>query len=123
MSPEESLALDSFTDYMVRNYPGPDTIISDPAWHAPRIFRAALHALSSANAATLKAAQGGVTEAMVEDKAREMYEAYRTANPDARMHPWEWQTFKPTLDHWRRKARAALEAALSAEPAARGGGL
>lgn len=41
-------ALHHFTDYFVRNYPGPDTIISDPRWHAPRIFRAMQHALATA---------------------------------------------------------------------------
>ena len=42
-------ALDAFTAYLVRNYPGPDTIIGDPKWHAPRIFRAARHAIDSAS--------------------------------------------------------------------------
>lgn len=41
----EDLALAEFTEYFVRNYPGPDTIIGDPKWHAPKIFRAARHAL------------------------------------------------------------------------------
>lgn len=36
-----------FTEYFVRNYPGPDTIIFDPRWHAPRIFRAARLILSN----------------------------------------------------------------------------
>lgn len=36
-----------FTDYFVRNYPGPQTIIGDPHWHAPRIFRAAQHAIEA----------------------------------------------------------------------------
>lgn len=40
-------ALQQFTAYFVKNYPGPDTIIHDPSWHAPRIFRAAKAALSS----------------------------------------------------------------------------
>ncbi len=34
-------ALASFTEYFVKNYPA-DTVIADPAWHAPRLFRAAL---------------------------------------------------------------------------------
>jgi hypothetical protein len=34
-----------FTGYFVRNYPGPNTIIGNPHWHAPKIFRAATHAL------------------------------------------------------------------------------
>lgn len=34
-----------FTAYFVKNYPGPDTIIFKPEWHAPKIFRAALHSI------------------------------------------------------------------------------
>lgn len=37
--------LADFTDYFVKNYPGPDTIIHDPKWHAPRIFGAARRAI------------------------------------------------------------------------------
>lgn len=37
-----------FTEYFVRNYPGPDTVIYDPKWHAPKLFRAATHKLSAA---------------------------------------------------------------------------
>jgi hypothetical protein len=40
-------ALATFTDYFVRNYPGPNTIIGDPLWHAPKIFRAAQYAMSA----------------------------------------------------------------------------
>lgn len=43
-SPE---ALEQFTAYFVKNYPGPDTVIFDPKWHAPKIFRAAIAALSA----------------------------------------------------------------------------
>lgn len=32
-----------FEDYIVRNYPG-RTVIADPRWHAPKIWRAAVHA-------------------------------------------------------------------------------
>lgn len=42
----EQQALAEFTDYFVRNYPGPDTIIYDPRWHAPKIFRAAAAAIT-----------------------------------------------------------------------------
>jgi len=42
-------ALKEFTAYFVRNYPGQNTIISDPTWHAPKIFRAAKHAIKSAS--------------------------------------------------------------------------
>lgn len=43
-------AIAQFTEYMVRNYPS-QTIISDPAWHAPRLFRAAQQALAVAERA------------------------------------------------------------------------
>jgi hypothetical protein len=43
---QEAQALEQFTEYFVRNYPGPETVIHNPKWHAPRIFRAALSALS-----------------------------------------------------------------------------
>lgn len=32
----------NFADWFRKNYPGPNTIIRDPDWHAPRIFRVAL---------------------------------------------------------------------------------
>ena len=39
-------ALASFTAYFCRNYPGPDTIIHKPEWHAPKIFHAAVDAIA-----------------------------------------------------------------------------
>lgn len=39
-------ASEQFATYFAKNYPA-NTIISDPAWHAPRIFRAAKHVLAS----------------------------------------------------------------------------
>lgn len=50
--PADGLA--EFTEYFVKNYPGKtagrghDTIISDPYWHAPKIFRAAQSAIERA---------------------------------------------------------------------------
>ncbi|MDQ5959014.1 MAG: hypothetical protein QG592_92, partial [Pseudomonadota bacterium] len=38
-------ALQEFTDWFVHNYPGPDTIISYPKWHAPKVFRQVLWAI------------------------------------------------------------------------------
>ncbi|WP_062206729.1 hypothetical protein [Aureimonas sp. AU12] len=38
-------AYPQFLAYFEKNYPGPETIIYDPKWHAPKIFRAARHAL------------------------------------------------------------------------------
>jgi hypothetical protein len=39
-------ALKAFTEWFVQNYPGPDTIIHEPNWHAPKIFRAVEAALA-----------------------------------------------------------------------------
>lgn len=47
---DEEAAEREFTEYFVRNYPGPDTIIYDPKWHAPKLFRAAKHALLATKA-------------------------------------------------------------------------
>jgi len=41
-------ALEYFTRYFEDNYPGPSTIIHNPRWHAPKIFRAAEWALLQA---------------------------------------------------------------------------
>jgi hypothetical protein len=45
---DEEAAKKHFAEYFIRNYPGPNTIISRPAWHAPKLFRAALYALEAA---------------------------------------------------------------------------
>ena len=39
-------ALAHFTEYFCRNYPGPDTIIHKPEWHAPKIFKAAAYSIA-----------------------------------------------------------------------------
>lgn len=41
-------ALHDFTEYFVKNYPGPNTVICDPTWHAPRLFRNALYHIEQA---------------------------------------------------------------------------
>lgn len=38
----------TFMDWFVQNYPGPHTIINDPKWHAPKIYRAAKYAMIQA---------------------------------------------------------------------------
>ncbi|MDK4720084.1 hypothetical protein PH552_12090 [Rhizobium sp. CNPSo 3968] len=47
MTTPHDKALEAFTDYFVRNYPGPDTIIFDPKWHAPKLFNAAMKAIQA----------------------------------------------------------------------------
>ena len=37
-----------FAEWFRQNYPGPDTIIGRPDWHAPKIYRAATHELRKA---------------------------------------------------------------------------
>ncbi len=46
-TPEYANAEAAFSEYFVSNYPGPDTVIFDPNWHAPKIFYAAFRALAS----------------------------------------------------------------------------
>ena len=38
---------DEFMEWFRKNYPGPDTIIYKPDWHAPRVYQAAIHASRS----------------------------------------------------------------------------
>lgn len=44
-------AQEAFTTWFCLNYPGPHTIISDPNWHAPRIFRQAQWAIKQSSPA------------------------------------------------------------------------
>jgi hypothetical protein len=49
LSQEQTVAaMAQFEDYFVRNYPGPETIIHNPKWHAPKLFRQALYAIKMA---------------------------------------------------------------------------
>jgi hypothetical protein len=43
-----SAARAAFSEYFVKNYPGPDTIIHDPSWHVPKIFAAAVASFRAA---------------------------------------------------------------------------
>lgn len=47
MTTPHDKALTAFTEYFVRNYPGPDTVIFDPKWHAPKLFNAAMKAIQA----------------------------------------------------------------------------
>lgn len=77
MSEPHDKALEAFTEYFVRNYPGPDTVIFDPKWHAPKIFNAAKVALNSE------------TSALIEelDRLREALEFYADELTWADTHP------------------------------------
>ena len=55
---QRTAALATFSDYFVRNYPGPNTIIGDPNWHAPKIFRAALYAIESESESSASTVSG-----------------------------------------------------------------
>lgn len=48
---EPVAAQEAFTAWFCLNYPGPHTIISDPNWHAPRIFRQAQWAIKQSSPA------------------------------------------------------------------------
>ena len=43
-----SPGFEQFAEYFLKNYPGPDTVIFDPKWHAPKIYRAAVTAYLAA---------------------------------------------------------------------------
>ena len=45
-----------FAKWFRKNYSGPDTIIYDPDWHAPKILNAARHALKDDTSALIAAA-------------------------------------------------------------------
>src|SRR5690606_25664983 len=51
-------ALIAFTEYVAKNYP-PNTLISDPLWHAPRLFRAAERAMQCPTATDEKPGSNG----------------------------------------------------------------
>ena len=52
---DDAEAQREFTECFVKNYPGPHTVIMDPTWHAPKIFRAAKRALRTSPAHTSEA--------------------------------------------------------------------
>jgi hypothetical protein len=45
---QHAVALRIFDEYFSKNYPGPNTIIANPHWHAPKILRAAEYAIEAA---------------------------------------------------------------------------
>jgi hypothetical protein len=66
-------ALAKFTEYFVANYPGPHTIIHDPKWHAPKIFRAAQLALDAVDRQSLS--QEAVRDEALKDIPNEVCQA------------------------------------------------
>jgi hypothetical protein len=50
-------ALANFSGWFCRNYPGPDTIIHKPEWHAPKVFRAAAYAIARWGAPAIHTSQ------------------------------------------------------------------
>ena len=105
------VATQLFTEYFVKNYPGPDTIICDPNWHAPRIFRAAVSSIERAYAGPVgqdfaaRLSQGAQGEAKChrcgatsEDQAETM------CIPDGDSCPG---CEKPLSDQWKAERAAA----------------
>jgi hypothetical protein len=76
-------ALANFSGWFCRNYPGPDTIIHKPEWHAPKVFRAAANAI---------ARWGHPTPIPVAERLPE----FSDCDPEERV--WVWNPF---LDHWK----------------------
>jgi hypothetical protein len=52
--PPTDEALANFSGWFCRNYPGPDTIIHKPEWHAPKVFRAAADAIARYGTPTIQ---------------------------------------------------------------------
>jgi hypothetical protein len=42
---DNAAAFTQFAEYVIKNYP-PNCVIGDPAWHAPKLWRQALYALT-----------------------------------------------------------------------------
>lgn len=62
---DDAEALAAFTEYMEANYPN-GTIISDPAWHAPRLFRIAKRHLRAAPTHTPAATDAGAAQPLTD---------------------------------------------------------
>jgi hypothetical protein len=89
-------ALARFTEYFCRNYPGPDTIIHKPEWHAPKIFNAAAYAIAHYGAHPAPVPVGerlpGVDDCLVQN-----------TGPDGEPEWWCW-FYRPGLEgtaEWR----------------------
>lgn len=101
----DDAALREFTEYFVKNYPGPHTIIMDPNWHAPRIFRAAKRALRTSPAHTSEARDWEGVEHVashIENAVDYITKQY----PDARM--LDRAPIMRNMRRWARNLRAAM---------------
>jgi len=52
MAENRTAALAAFAEWFAQNYPGPRTVIHDPNWHAPKIFRAVENAMRAESPAS-----------------------------------------------------------------------
>lgn len=76
-------ALAVFTAYFVKNYPGPDTIIHKPEWHAPQIFRAVRRAIAEA----APKGQSVVVEEIAAERRRQIEtEGWTPEHDDGHVH-------------------------------------
>ncbi len=81
---QRAKALAEFTMYFVENYPGPSTIISNPNWHAPKIFNAAKHAILDGLEAELAAQPQAAPPASAREFAEQVVRiatGYNAATP------------------------------------------
>lgn len=72
-TPEYEAAETAFTGYFVKNYPGPDTIIFDPGWHAPKLFSAAAAAIRNANTMSAATTEAYCAEGAGDDDLKECF--------------------------------------------------
>ena len=82
-------ALVSFTAWFCKNYPGPDTIIHKPKWHAPKVFRAAACAIARFGHPT--------PQPVAEGLSNEEIEEWADACPDVPLEEMD-----PEVHGWRR---------------------
>lgn len=92
---------EQFMEYFRTNYPGPNTIIARPDWHAPKIYRAAIAA----------SAHDDLLEAGKALEAAELQWANCPECSEATSFPELCGTCMPLFDDARLKRRAAIEKA------------
>lgn len=100
----------AFTEWFRKNYPGPDAIIHNPDWHAPKIYRAATHDLIARIAdleGALEAAQGDYedAEAVIRATTRRVENAVKRREKS-------WQKLRADLDASRSETATARSDAL-----------
>jgi hypothetical protein len=95
--------LANFSGWFCRNYPGPDTIIHKPEWHAPKVFRAAADAIARYARHTLQPVP--VAERMpgpedCDKQGRCWWYLQRNVVDDPGLPNWTLDTYRANPRHW-----------------------